>query len=125
MGGRNSDSDSSGRSYERRKRAKRCGAVYVLCIFFIYFLFFFGGLECAGHSYAYVAHLLFLRDVWIRTQKATIASRRANSLATHPSSWLPVSLLSHPSPYLATQTVFCIFCYNHVYFILHPFAGMV
>ncbi len=70
-------------SEEREQR----GAVDVLCIFFfIFFLFFFGELECAGHSYAYVAHVLFLRDVWIRTQKATIASRRANSLATHPPS---------------------------------------
>ncbi len=30
--------------------------------------YFFGGLECVGHSFAYVAHLWFLRDVWIRTQ---------------------------------------------------------
>jgi hypothetical protein len=44
---------------------------------------FFGGLECVGHSFAYLAHLVFLRDVWIRTQRATVASRRATSLATH------------------------------------------
>jgi hypothetical protein len=31
-----------------------------------FYIFFFGGLECVGHSYAYVAHFLFLRDVWIR-----------------------------------------------------------
>ncbi len=33
------------------------------------FLFctFFGGLECVGHNYAYVARFVFLRDVWIRT----------------------------------------------------------
>jgi hypothetical protein len=36
-----------------------------------------------GHSFAYVAHLVFLRDVWIRTQIAAVASRRATNLATH------------------------------------------
>jgi hypothetical protein len=30
---------------------------YTCCIFF-------GGLECVGHSFAYVAHLVFLGDVW-------------------------------------------------------------
>jgi hypothetical protein len=34
--------------------------------------------------WAYVAHFVFLRDVWIRTQKAAVASRRATTnLATH------------------------------------------
>jgi hypothetical protein len=36
-----------------------------------------------GHSSADVAHFVFLRDVWIRTQRAAIASRRATNLATH------------------------------------------
>ncbi len=31
-------------------------------------VYFLGGLECVGHSFAYVAHSVFLRDVWIRTQ---------------------------------------------------------
>jgi hypothetical protein len=32
-----------------------------------YFVYFFGGLlECVGHSFAYVAHFGFLRDVWMR-----------------------------------------------------------
>jgi hypothetical protein len=30
----------------------------------------FGGLECVSHSFAYVVHFVFLRDVWIRTQRA-------------------------------------------------------
>ncbi len=54
---------------------------------FLYLYFFFlggGGLECVGHSFAYVAHLWFLRDVWIRTQSAAVASKRATYLATHP-----------------------------------------
>ncbi len=50
-----------------------------------FFVYFFGGLECVGHSFAYVAHLWFLRDVWIRTQSAGVASWRATDLATHPS----------------------------------------
>ncbi len=37
-------------------------------VFFGYFLL--GGLECVGHSFAYVALFVFLRDVWIRTQRA-------------------------------------------------------
>ncbi len=43
---------------------------------------FFGGLECVGHSFAYVAHFVILGDVWIRTQRAAVASRATN-LATH------------------------------------------
>ncbi len=49
-------------------------------------------LEYVGHSYAYVAQYVVLRDVWIRTQRAAVASRRATNLATH----LP--LLRHPPP---------------------------
>ncbi len=56
-----------------------------------FYVYFFGGLECVGHSFDYVAHLWFLRDVWIRTQSMAVASWRATDLATHP------SRLSHPS----------------------------
>ncbi len=35
---------------------------------FLFYLFFVG-LECVGHSFAYVAHFVFLRNVWIRTHK--------------------------------------------------------
>jgi hypothetical protein len=48
-----------------------------------FFVYFFGGLECVGPSFSYVAHFVFLRDVWIRTQRAALASRRATNLATH------------------------------------------
>ncbi len=44
--------------------------------------YYFGGLECVGHSFAYVAHFVYLRDVWIQTQRAAVA-RRATNLATH------------------------------------------
>ncbi len=46
--------------------------------------FFFGGLEFVGHSFAYFAHLYFLGDVWIRTQRAAVASRFATNLAILP-----------------------------------------
>jgi hypothetical protein len=52
-----------------------------------FFCIFFCGLECVVHSFAYVTHFVFLKDVWIRTQRAAVASRRAANLATHlPSS---------------------------------------
>ncbi len=38
---------------------------------------FFGGLQCVGHSLSYVENFVFLRDVWIRTQRAAVASRLA------------------------------------------------
>jgi hypothetical protein len=43
-------------------------------------VYVFDRLECAGHSFAFVPHYAFLRDVWIRTQRATVASRRATNL---------------------------------------------
>jgi hypothetical protein len=45
------------------------------------------------HSFAYVAHFIVLRDVWIRTQRAAVANRCTTNLATHLS----------PSFYLATH----------------------
>ncbi len=47
---------------------------------YIIILHFFGGLECAAHSFAYVVHFLFLR-----TQRAAGASRRATTLISHES----------------------------------------
>jgi hypothetical protein len=44
-----------------------------------FFEYFYGGLECVGHSFAYVAHFVFSRDVWIGTQRAAVASRRATN----------------------------------------------
>jgi hypothetical protein len=51
----------------------------------ILFCIFFGVLGCVGHSSAYVAHLWFLRNVWIRTPSA--CREKAGALATfsHPS----------------------------------------
>ncbi len=30
-----------------------------------------GGLDCVGQTFVYVAHFVLLRDVWIRTQRAS------------------------------------------------------
>ncbi len=57
-----------------------------------FFVYFFGRLECVGHSFAYVAHLWFLRDVWIRTKSAPIPHLATPPLASHPS-----LTYSHPS----------------------------
>jgi hypothetical protein len=85
---------------------------YYCCVLFAWSLqyqYYFGGLQCIGHSFAYVAHVVCLRDVWIRTQKAAVATHLRKlaihlpSLATHLPTWPPISLLSHPSPYLATH----------------------
>jgi hypothetical protein len=35
--------------------------------------------ECVCHSFANAAHFVFLRDVWIRTQRAAVASSRASA----------------------------------------------
>ncbi len=50
----------------------------------LYNVYFFGGLEYVG-PFLYVAHFIFLRDVWIWTQSVAVASRRATNLGTHPS----------------------------------------
>jgi hypothetical protein len=47
-----------------------------------FFCIFFCGLECVGHYFAYVAHFVFLGDVWIRTQRAAVASRSTANSAT-------------------------------------------
>jgi hypothetical protein len=43
----------------------------------IFIYLFFVALERVGHSFAYVSHFVFLRDVWIRTQRAVVASMGA------------------------------------------------
>ncbi len=49
----------------------------------LFYLYFFDGLDFVAHSFAYVAHFVCLRDVWIRTQRPILASRCATNLATH------------------------------------------
>ncbi len=45
-------------------------------------LYIFDRLECVGYSFNYVTHMWLLKDVWIPTQRATIANRRATNLAS-------------------------------------------
>jgi hypothetical protein len=47
----------------------------------IFFVYFSSGLECVGHSFAFVTHFVFLRDVWIRTQRAAVRSKQAHQLS--------------------------------------------
>jgi hypothetical protein len=44
---------------------------------------FLAGLQCVGHSFAYVALFVFERNLWIRTQRHAVARRHATNLATH------------------------------------------
>jgi hypothetical protein len=45
----------------------------------LFYFYFFGGLQCVGHSFANIAHFVFLRDDWIRTQRAAL---EAGALST-------------------------------------------
>jgi hypothetical protein len=52
-------------------------AILNMFLLFLYIYFFFGGgggLECVGHSFSYVTHFVLLRNVWIRTHRAGVAS---------------------------------------------------
>jgi hypothetical protein len=63
------------------------------CSFILVFVQFFGGPHSVGPSFAFVAHFIFLRDVWIRTQGAAVASRCAANLATHlPSNQIQINV---------------------------------
>ncbi len=46
-------------------------------------IYFFGGLECVGHSFAYVANFGIFERCLDSNQRAAIASWRATNLATH------------------------------------------
>jgi hypothetical protein len=47
-------------------------------------MYIFVGLECVGHSCAYVAlFMIFLRDVWIRTQSAAVAVKSGCFMQAH------------------------------------------
>jgi hypothetical protein len=47
-----------------------------------YILSFFGEQEGVGLPFAYVAHFVFLRDVWIRIQISAIEKQARYQLAT-------------------------------------------
>ncbi len=54
--------------YQQSFFFQQYGTVPVLKI-----VYFFASLECVGHFFAYVAHFVI---IWIRKQKAAVASRR-------------------------------------------------
>jgi hypothetical protein len=89
-----------------------------------FFCKFIGGLECVGHSFAYIDHLVFLRDVWIRTQRAAVEQARHPSpyLVSHP----PPYLLSHPSPYLVSHPPPYLLSHPSPYLLSHlsPYLAM-
>jgi hypothetical protein len=85
-----------------------------------FFLYIFGGLECVCHFFAYVAYFAFLRDVWIRTQRAVVTSSCATNLATH----LPSAKLARNEPLLCREgspiqkkppSVYCMPQTKHMY----------
>jgi hypothetical protein len=53
--------------------------------------FFWRAIECDSHSFANVAHFVFLRDVWIRTHAESCCGKQMRYK------------LSHPCPYLANH----------------------
>ncbi len=84
----------------------------------------------------YVAYFVFLRDVWIRTQRAAVASRRATNLDTHLSwysglsnyvlflvcyscgIWPSTPILSSRRAPLRKHSPICIIC-TLLYFFTH------
>jgi hypothetical protein len=70
--------------------------------------YFFVGLECVGHSFAYVAHFAFLGDIWIRTLNAAVASRCATKLATHHPNSL-ILLIMHILPKTKINHKMCMY----------------
>jgi hypothetical protein len=50
---------------------------------YLFLYIFFCRLECVGHSYSLCRPFILLRDVWIRTQRVAMESRRTTNLATH------------------------------------------
>ncbi len=49
-----------------------------------FFMYIFWRPVSVGHSFnLLVTHFVFLRDVWIRTQRAAVANRSATNFATH------------------------------------------
>ncbi len=69
---------SSFRSEPCRTTAQWFSGTYViekirkLCCRIFKYIYFWGVLQCVCHSFDYVAHFVFLRDVWIRTQRAAV-----------------------------------------------------
>jgi hypothetical protein len=46
----------------------------------VIFVHYFGGLDRFSHSFVFVAHFVFLRDVWIQTQRSSVTQAGATEL---------------------------------------------
>ena len=57
-------------------------ARFQITVLYIYFRNIWPAKECVGLSLAYVVHFIFLRDFWIRTQRAAVASRPISARAS-------------------------------------------
>jgi hypothetical protein len=55
--------------------ARRAELSWILPQNRLFCVYFFGGMECVGHPFAYVAHYVFLR------RRAAISARRATKVA--------------------------------------------
>ncbi len=53
---------------------------YILLFFFVYF---FGGLECVGYPFAYVAHFCIFEICLDSNPECAVASRRATNFAIY------------------------------------------
>ncbi len=62
--------------------------LFTFSVSLFYNIFCKDGIFVAGqsvaHSFAYAALFRFLREVWIQTQRAAVASRRTTNLLRHP-----------------------------------------
>jgi hypothetical protein len=90
----------------------RCDVDFVIYHVFVYFFY---GLECVGHSFAYVAHFICLKDVCIRTQRAAVASRRATNLATY---LLSFSILQDRFCFCHLELSFCHLVYYRISLVI-------
>jgi hypothetical protein len=67
------------------------------------FLKFFGGQQCVGHTFAYVAHFVFFRDVWNRTQTYLKITLRYRYRYKVPNNKVPNHKLPNVTKFLMLQ----------------------
>ncbi len=59
----------------------------------LYCVYFFGGLECVGHSFAYVAHFVFFEICLDSNPESCYRSKQARYLLSHPSPLIRITLM--------------------------------
>ncbi len=86
--------------------SRSCKITTILIFKSVYYCIFLTGWSVLS-PFAYVAHFLFLRDVWIRTQRADVAGRCADNLATHLpifGRWVAMAKFGRKSVFLCRHT---------------------